>query len=326
MKRQSSWTIPAGPSAIERVIADLADSEKPLTSLGLAELSDLKPEELRLFDRVWEEIEPKRRRQIIYQLVELAEDNIELNFDGIFKHRLKDPSDEVRAKAIEGLWENEEASFIEPLINLMERDSSVKVREAAATALGRFTILAEYHKLVPEHISRLSRALLVAINDSDNPVEVRRRALEAIAPLSLLQVRQAIIEAYHSDSLKLKVSAIYAMGRSCDPAWLEILLGELASDSTELRYEAAIACGELGEEEAVSRLVELTADDDDADVQLAAVQALGKIGGSEAKECLELCLSHRSEAVRQVAEQALYEMEVITEPASIPWVKFRRPG
>jgi len=325
MKNQRDPPAAAWVSAVEGIIIGLADGSKPLTNSALAELTDLKPAELMLFDRVWEEIEPKRRRQIIYRLVELAEDNVELNFDGIFKHRLKDPGDEIRAKSIEGLWENEEASFIGPLIELMEQDSSARVREAAATALGRFAALAEHRKLPPEHIPVLSRALLAAVGDGGNPVEVRRRALEAVAPLSLHQVGQAIVEAYDSGSPEMRVSAVYAMGRNCDPVWLDILLRELASDSAELRYEAATACGELGEEEAVARLVALT-EDDDADVRLAAVQALGKIGGSEAKECLEMCLSHRSEAVRQVAEQALYELEVLTEPSSIPWLDLRRPG
>jgi HEAT repeat protein len=111
------------------------------------------------------------------------------------------------------------------------------------------------------------------------------------------------------------------MGRNCDPNWLEILNNELSSTDPELRYEAAVACGELGEEEAVPHLVELT-EDEDTEVRLAAVQALGKIGGSEAKECLESCLSHPSEAVRQVAEQALYELETMSEPGSLPWLKF----
>jgi HEAT repeat protein len=322
MRKQSNRPVTGELASVEDIIAELIDSDKPLASSSLAELTDLNPEGLGLFNRAWEQIEPERRQQIVNRLVELAEDNIELNFDGIFKHCLKDPSEEVRREAIEGLWENEEASFIQPLIDLMEKDGSVRVREAAAIALGRFAILAEHGKLAPGHITRLGQALLDTIDDKSNPIDVRRRALEAVAPLSFPRVRQAILEAYRSGSPKLKISAVYAMGKNCDLAWLQMLLGELASDSAELRYEAAVACGELGEEEAVSRLVELT-EDTNADVQLVAVQALGRIGGSEAKEYLELCLGHRSEAVRQVAEQALYELEIMAEPSSTPWIKFR---
>ena len=249
------------------------------------------------------------------RLVELAEDDVCLNFDSIFKHYLKDEDEEVCSTAIEGLWENEETSLIEPLINLMEQESSVKVQAAAALALGRFAMLAEYQKIAEDYITRLSQSLLTTFADSNKPVEVRRRALEAVAPLSLHQVKLAITRAYQSSNTSLKASAIYAMGKNYDPDWQPILITELAAADVEVRYEAATACGELGDEEAVPHLIEIT-NDDDADVQIAIVQALGKIGGSEAREHLEKCLSHPSEAICQAAVQALHELEVATEPLS----------
>lgn len=130
------------PSPIEETIADLVNSDKPLLSSKLAKLSNLNPEELGVLERVWATIEPKRRRQIVSRLVELAEDDFELNFDSIFKNCLRDQDAEVRSKAIEGLWENEEPSLINPLINLLGQDSSEKVQAAAATALGKFVMLA----------------------------------------------------------------------------------------------------------------------------------------------------------------------------------------
>ncbi|MEE8194056.1 MAG: HEAT repeat domain-containing protein [Dehalococcoidales bacterium] len=298
---------------LENSIASLADSGKPLLSSRLADLTDLKQGELRSLDEVWRRIEPKRRRQIVCRLVELAEDNVELNFDSIFKHCLKDEDKQVRGRAIEGLWENEEGSLVEPLISLMEQDGSPKVQAAAATALGRFAMLAEHQKLSADYVFRLGQALLAAVGDRSKHIEVRCRALEAVAPLSLPQVRQAIMATYHSGSSKLKVSAIYAMGKSCDLSWLPVLLKELASARAELRYEVAGACGELGEDEAVPYLIELT-HDTDADVQLVAIRALGKIGGGEAKERLQQCLSHQSEVVQQAAAQALDELEVMAGP------------
>jgi HEAT repeat protein len=279
----------------------------------LVELSNLNSAELELFERAWVNIESKRRRQIINRLVELAEDNFELDFDNIFRHCLKDQDAEVRGKAIEGLWECGDASLINPLINLLERDSSESVQAAAAMALGKFAMLAELGKLRSCYASKVCQALLDVMNDKNRLVEVRRRALEATAPLSLSQVEEAIMETYQSHNRKLKISAIYAMGKNCNCSWLSILLRELSSADTEIRYEAAGACGELGEEEAAPHLVKL-ADDPDVDVQVAALQALGKIGGSEAKECLWKCLNSPSEVICQAAEQALYELEVEGNP------------
>jgi HEAT repeat protein len=300
---------------IEEIVASLSNPDKSLVNSSLAQLSSLSSEELKPLNEAWETIEPKRRRQIMHRLVELAEDNFELNFDSIFKGRLKDSDEEVRSAAIEGLWESEETSLIDLLINLLEEDSSEKVQAVAATALGKFALLAELRKLRSSHKSKISQALLTIINDESKPLEVKRRALEAAAPLSLPQMKQAITEAYNSSNPKLKISALFAMGRSCNRSWLPVLLKELTSIDAEIRYEAAGACGELGEKEAVPYLIELVGDHD-LEVQLAAIKALGKIGASEAKGCLEQCLDNSNEAIHKAAEQALYELEGGEEPLS----------
>lgn len=296
------------PSPLEEIIAELGDSDQPLLSSTLAELSNLNPEELGLFERAWETAEPKRRQQIVSRLVKLAEDDFELNFDTIFKSCLKDQNAEVCSKAIEGLWENEEPSLINPLMKLLEQDSSEKVQAAAATALGKFAMLAEHKKLRSCHESRICQALMRVIGDTSRPIAVKRHALEAVAPISLPEVEKAIREAYHSGDYKLRVSAIYAMGKNSNPSWLPILVKELGSADAEIRYDAAGACGELGEEDAVPHLARLISDPD-VEVQLTVIRALGKIGSPEAKNCLEKCLDSSSEATQQAAEQALYELE-----------------
>jgi HEAT repeat protein len=304
---------PGLPPPVEQTIAKLVNPETKLSDSWLVDFSSLNSAELKKLEQAWPTIETKRRRQVIYRLVELTEDNFELDFDSIFKRCLKDEDAEVRSKAIEGLWENEEASLIEPLIELLEKDSSEAVQAAAATALGKFALLAELEKLRPNHKARISQSLLAVINDQDKPVEVKRRALEAASPLTLPQMNKAIAQAYQSGNNKFKISALFAMGKSGNPSWMPILCKELANADAEIRYEAASACGELGEEEAASYLCEL-ASDPDIDVRLAAIQALGKIGGPEAKGCLEKCLNYPDEALQKAAERALSQLEAEEEP------------
>ena len=303
------------PPSMDETIADLVDHDRPLLNSKLIELSDLNSDELRSFERAWGAIEPKRRRQIMNRLVELAENNSGLNFDDIFRRRLKDEDDEVRSKAIEGLWENEEPSLIDPLVSLLNEDSSEEVQAAAALALSKFAMLAELGKLRPGHADKVVKALIDVLGDKGKPVEVRRRALEAAAPLNLTRVKEAIMEAYQSPDSKLKTSAIYAMGKNCDSSWLPVLLKELGNANNEVRYETANACGELGEKEAVSHLVKLI-DDEDIDVQLAAIQSLGRIAGDEARKCLRQCLDNTSDVIRQGAEQALNQLGAEEDPLS----------
>ena len=299
--------------SFEETMATLADLGRPLSNSGLVCLSDLDSKELALFQEAWVTIDTKRRRQIISRMVDLAEDNFELDFSKIFRHCLKDEDAEVKCAAIEGLWENEETSLLIPLTGLLEYDSSERVQAAAAAALGKFAMLAELNKLPQDHTSRVSGVLLTAFSDTGKPLEIRRRTLEAVAPLSTAEVNRAIGNAYQSDNLRLKASAIYAMGRNCSPSWLSLLLKVLGSDQAELRYEAAGACGELGQEAATPYLIKLTSDND-ISVQSMAIRALGKIGGRAAKEHLEKCLRHSDDSVRDTARQALEELQFSEDP------------
>ncbi len=311
------------PSAIEEIITGLADDNNPLSSAKLAELTDIKPEHLALFDEIWKHVNLKRQLQILGRLIEMAEDSTEFNFDAILKHRLHDPEEEIRSSAINGLWENEEPSLIQPLINILRNDPSSKVRQNAAIALGRFSILAEHKKINSDYTPILCKSLLDAFHKAED-LDIKRRALEAAAPLSIPQVEKAITQAYQGSEIKLKASAIYAMGRNCSIDWLNLCIKELSNPIAELRYEAAGACGELGEDIATPYLIKLV-NDDDMDVRMAAIQALGKIGDSEAKEQLKLCLGDDSEAIREAAQQALDEIDTFSDPGSISWLDAGEP-
>lgn len=302
--------------SLKKILAEIGDETKPLTSKRLCDLSVLSPEELGLFREAWARMGTTRQRQIMEKLVALAEENCRLNFDDIFRAYLNDPDEIIRVKSIEGLWECEDRSFIDPLITLLREDGKELVRAAAAVALGRFAMLAELGKLRPEDGDKVQKALLSAIDNAEEQLEVRRRAIEAISPLSLPEVKDIIRRAYDSENAKMRASALYAMGRHCDPVWLPTLIKEFASRDAEIRFEAAVACGELGDDEAVPHLVRLVCDSD-SQVQLSAIAALGHIGGSEAEEALRKCLEHPDEYVRDAAKEALEEVEQSGEPFSL---------
>jgi len=125
-----------------------------------------------------------------------------------------------------------------------------------------------------------------------------------------------IRQAYQSDDLEFRASALCAMGRTCNSDWLSLLLQELSSPYPQLRFEAARACAELEAEEAVPKLIELTRDGD-AQVQASAVEALGRIGGGEAKQALQECRDSADDALSEAAEEALDEMKFWEDPFAI---------
>jgi hypothetical protein len=294
---------------LKRLLVGLSDENKLVSTLRLADLSDIPPAEVELFQQTWRGVGIERRRKVMDRLIALAVGDAKLNFEDVFISCLSDPDPVVRAKAIEGLWECEECSLILTLIEMLARDEEEIVRAAAASALGRFALLAELRKVAPRHIKKIEDALFKVIEAEGEKVELQCRAIEAVAPLSSSRVKEVIYKAYQSENLKLRASALRAMGLNCDPAWLSILLQELSSSELEMCLEAARACGELGEEEAVPYLLRLT-EGADIQIQLAAVMALKQLGGSEAKQALYQCLHHPDKQVRQAAEEAVREVEI----------------
>jgi HEAT repeat protein len=299
--------------SLDNYLAELGNESKPIVFKKLANLTSLSANELVQFLERFAHMGIKRRAEIIEGLTDLAEENVEMNFNDIFIACLQDPDATVRAGSVGGLWEYEDRSLIDTLIAMLNQDRQESVRAAAAMGLGKFALLAELGELHREDKDKIEGALVSVIESGGEALEVRRRAVESIAVFSSPEVAQIILAAYSSAEHKMRVSAIYAMGMSCDPQWLETLLKELGNPDAEIRYEAAVACGELGEEEAVPYLIELI-HDVDPQVQLFAITALGRIGGDGAEAALSECLNDLDGHVRDAAEDAMDELSLNRDP------------
>jgi len=302
-------------SSLEEVLANIFDITQPLVRGKLVHLSHLTNQGLNLFKKAWSGASSQRQYEVLSQLVQLGEDTLVLNFDDIFGFCLNEPNEKIRLEALSGLEETEDPIFIAPLIRLLKEDAMEKVRAAAAIVLGNFALLAETGKLSVRHRDNVYSVLRDLLKSERETIEVKRRALEAIAPFTSPEVEEFINKTYASNNVKLKASTLYAMGRNCNPDWLPILIKELENSQAEIRYEAATACGELEDEQAVPHLINLL-EDEDTQVQDAVIRALGKIGGEQAKETLQDLLHHPEDHVRQAAEVALEELLFWEEPLS----------
>ena len=302
----------------EKVLSHISNADELLNIRYLYELSGLTRVQFERFRQVWPTIEPRRRQSVMRTLAELTEQSFEVNFDPIFILALGDEDSDVRVAAVDGLWENEDQALIGPLIHLLRADEAIPVRAAAAIALGRFVLLGELEEIDRAPAMLAEQALLEVIHLPEEDLEVRRRAVEAIASSSEAGVREIIEAAYYHDSEKMQVSALFAMGRSADPYWRKILLQELDNPNPELRFEAARACGELEVASAVPHLARIIADDSDQEVREAAVWALGHIGGQQARDILETRVQSDDEVLSEAAAEALEEIDLLGESTGIP--------
>ncbi len=262
------------------------------------------------FQATWPTLVPQRRQEIMQNLVEISEANFEVYFIPIFKLGLNDSDAEVRAWAINGLWEETNPSMISCFVQMLETDETSLVRAAAATVLGNFIYLSEIDELDQAKVEPIKASLLKKILSLEEDIEVRRRAIESMAYLSNEDVTQIIEDAYHDESEDMQASAIFAMGRNADSRWISSVIAELDNPSSAIRFEAARACGELETSKAVNKLAELIEHDFDLEVQEMAIWALGHIGGRKAHDILEKCLDHEVEALATAAADSLDELNV----------------
>ena len=271
---------------LQECLEALADDRRDLKHSDLMLLSGLTTDELRGVANAWLGIVTSRKMDLLEKLREISEDNLEADFNDLLKFCLKDDDPGVKERAIEGLWECEDRVLVTALIELLSGDPSHTVRAKAATGLGKFAGLAQIGKMLAKDSDRIKNSLVAVVQDQEEDWGVRRRAVEAVGPFNTDDVHSMIGEAYFSDRTEMRYSAIYAMGKNGHPAWIPILIAEVSNEDPAIRYEAAAACGKLGDPSSINSLHKLLTQEDDAEVIVAAIHALGAIGGPAAKHAL----------------------------------------
>lgn len=297
-----------------QTLQTLLTQEQAIASLEVATLSDLSRDQMDEFRTVWQRQSPARRRELISALVEYAEDHVQANFAPIYRWLIEDDDPHIRVQTIEGLWEEEDVRLISPLIRRLQNDEVLDVRAAAALSLGRFLLLGEFDQIDQTAAQRVENALLDAYYLPDQDAWVRRRVLEALANSSNEQLSDMILDAYEEEEELMRIGALFAMGRSADTRWNNIVLDELGGSDNAMVYEAVRASGELEIEEAVPDLIRFI-NHEDVEIRDAAVWALGRIGGREAKRVLKACCASEDEDLSEAAEDALAELDFLAGDA-----------
>jgi len=311
--------------SFKSVLARLRDTSQPVPMASLYHMSDLAEADLAAFEAFWPELSTERRAAIVQNLQEISEANFEVSFEAVFKLALEDESPETRAVAIRALWDSEDPTLMAPFIDFMLHDPDPLVRAAAASALGRYVYLGELEE-VPEAQARRVQDNLLAVIQGDDELEVRRRALEALAYADRPEVAALITQAYSSDEPQMRVSAVFAMGRTADHAWAEQVQAEMKSPEPEMRFEAGRAAGELELTDAAGELAELT-EDEDQEVREAAIWSLGQVGGEVAREKLTQLLDQaEDEDMQDFIEEAIENLQFTDEVAQFSLLEFGPDG
>jgi HEAT repeat protein len=276
----------------------------------LEHLSGLLNDEIQRFRAAWQNVELEARRELVRRLLELAEDDFAMDFSAIFRLATEDEDAFVRAIAITGLEEVDDPRLTRKFSHLLHHDPSSLVRTAAAQGLARFVLLGELQKINGSPFQTALTALIEAYHDTDEDVQVRRCAVEAMAYTGTRDVPEIIREAYEHSDEAMRISAVLAMGRSADARWADTVISELHNPTPEMRFEAIRACGELQLREATQDLIELT-DDVNLGIKTMALWSLGQIGGRKARRTLERHADAENDVIQETAQAALNELEFL---------------
>jgi len=246
----------------------------------------------------------------------------------IFVEHLDDEDPQVRAMAIQGLWFFPDPAVLDRLMEIANHDPDPTVRTSAIGCLGIFMYegeMADYDfdwgemteimredELLQPDFERVVSFLMDVYADESRTLDERRHAIEALGFTSDPEIADLIETVYNRPEREMKISALFAMGRSGLVRWTDILAREIHSDDADIQREAIRAVGEIGLDELGEDLLRITYSGE-REVLLDAVEALGKTGWEGAFERLEELTLDLDEEIAEVAEEALDEWLWLSE-------------
>lgn len=201
---------------------------------------------------------------------------------------------------------------------------------------------------VPEDIMQAIEAKDKAMRESlarslnseyDNETDILEEALKAeeqnstlytsfvfskIGPADPESENEALIESLKSENGNVRVAAAMALGQKKETAATDLLLKMLTQDYPLARYSAAMALGELGDENAVYTLMAELKNSDTDYIRSSTAVALGKIGAEEAVPYLIDRLRDTKASVRSNA--ALTLGKIGNESAVEPLIEVLESG
>jgi HEAT repeat protein len=296
--------------ALKMLQTDSSDATIATVYYGLSDLSAAQTKQLY---PIWNQLSPERRQQLLTRMAEISETNFDLDYRSIGLMSLADTDHKVRLAALSVLWADESLELLAFLNRLALSDPSSEIRSAATTELGRFILLGEYEEIPAANATEAQETAIRIWNNAAEAIAVRRRALEAISNSGNEIVTSAIQAAYQDPNRLMRISAIFAMGRSYDHRWTATVLQELDNPDPEIRYEAIRAAGELELNQAVPKLGGLAVEDE-PEMREAAIWSLGEIGGNQALRILT-SLADSAEALED--EELLDTIEDAISTASL---------
>ena len=122
-------------------------------------------------------------------------------------------------------------------------------------------------------------------------------------------INTLIKDAFFSDNIRVKSSAIRAMGISSNPIWLSLILSDLDDVYPSITVSSIEAVGMLGDGDYANWLMKYLSDED-VDIQIAAVKSLAIIGNEVARGAILQFVDELQESEEDLDDDLLAAINV----------------
>jgi hypothetical protein len=231
---------------------------------------------------------------------------------GVLRNRGADEEDRVLAAELAGDVTVINDELAEALLSIVKRsDEPEGLRTQAVLSLG--PALEDTYDgfddpdgltISPGLFKKIQDSLRKLYKDPSVPKEVRRRTLEASARAPEEWHHDAVTEAYFNGDDDWKLTAVFCMGFI--GGFDDQILEALDSRNPDIYYQAILAAGDWGLQEAWPHVVSiLTGDQSDKPLLLAAIEAAVCIRPQEAAEILSDLTYSDDEDIVGAAQEAI---------------------
>jgi HEAT repeat protein/beta-lactamase regulating signal transducer with metallopeptidase domain len=206
----------------------------------------------------------------------------------------QDPAVEVRRAAVDALGNMDDSRVVALVIPSL-RDDDALVRRSAASALGNIES--------PQAVE----PLIAVTRDPD--LEVRVYALEALGNQGDIRAQPAFLVALKDERADVRRAAIDGIGNLELGTAPPEVLGAVRDRDRDVRHGAVSALGNFEDPAAVPVLLEIVRSSTDRELQYEALDALSNIESPAAYEALLPLLQHEDPKIRQLAAEAIGNMQ-----------------
>ncbi len=294
-KRSDHSSVAAAVDALEKDGA-AAVTVEPLADLSISEAAFVRER--------WSDLADDLRHAIITQMALLSGEDVRMNFERVYMIGLADANPDIRLESTRAMWEVESSALLAALLQRLEHEPEARVRVALVEAIGRFAGLI-VEGGIDTDLREETEALLVDVALGDDNENVRLAALAAAAYFRPIEIEAEIARAYDDGHDEAREFALRAMGRFGGSRWASRVIDGLAAGDEEQRLTAAAAAPYVEDRRVLPYLFEAAEDDEGPDLQLAAIVALGNIGGTHVQSFLEALKDSTTGDVATAAEAAL---------------------